>query len=420
MTVSPGADRVLPIGVRLEFVHVLVDRLATAAGCRVLHIKGIPAAVQLGLTGRRPVDVDVWVAPTDADRLIAALTDAGWVLDEPGSSTVLYRHAAVLNHAGWGCSIDVHHRFPGIGLDSGRAFDLAWSGRERLVLGGRSVMVPDRALQALLVLLHAVRGLGTLRAADDVRQVRSNSSPEERLRIAAWADLLACPTAALTLLPRGSGQEEAGSPQHAPTTALSLWLGRLASERSWWLRARLLWAAVLPDRHVMSIRAGRPVAGVGLVRQWLARWRTGFVDVVRLLPTARPEENLEGTPGRDPVGSHPGWPLPRPVPRRPTPEVWSARPVARAAAGVAWTQQDDTTYVADLDASRIHALNSSAALVWHVTRSLPRCSEETLEDLAVARITTGPAGPAPGVAGEVRTAIAELRAAGLLDDVPGS
>ena len=173
MTAEPQAPTMLPMHVRLELVHCLVQRAALLSGSRVLHIKGVVAAQHLGLVGRRPVDVDVWTSPDEVGLLIRELERGGWVADDISPSARRYRHAAVLTHPVWGCSVDVHHRFPGIGLDPVPAFEEIWSARDELEVAGWRLAVPSTGGHALVVLLHAARGMGSLRARDDLRQLGS-------------------------------------------------------------------------------------------------------------------------------------------------------------------------------------------------------------------------------------------------------
>ncbi|GAA3673629.1 hypothetical protein GCM10022237_36540 [Nocardioides ginsengisoli] len=409
MTAESEASPTLPMAVRLEFVHCLVQRAADAAQVRVLHIKGVLAARQLGLVGRRPVDVDVWSSPGEVGRLIRELERAGWVADEISSSARRYRHAAVLTHPAWGCSVDVHHRFPGIGLEPAPAFEELWAQREEQDVAGWRLAVPATGAHALVVLLHAARGMGSLRARDDVDQLCGLLEQREIRAVADWATRLECPpeaaamaTSWLRAVPPPVGV--------ADGAGVRLWLGRIGAARGLRHRAALLRAAVLPDRAVMSARARGPLAGGALVRAWSVRWLVGLRDLTRLL--ARPAVRATAPHLPDATSAAAVMPV-----RDAAPAPVRAAPATDGAARIAVRRDGDDLWVARLDTGVVRLLNATAALVWEAARPADS-GPPPADDVVVAVLATLLGAADDEVAPSVRGALAALRDAGLLEDEP--
>lgn len=138
--------------------HALVARVADTFGIRAFFIKG-PASVIQGLRlPKTSVDVDVFVAPADLESLVVGLQQRGWRErggDEDGR--VFPKHSVTLNHPSWPCHIDVHFRFPGMERDPAGAFDAMWAHRQVLELAGQGVRVPSKALEVVILALHALR-----------------------------------------------------------------------------------------------------------------------------------------------------------------------------------------------------------------------------------------------------------------------
>jgi len=64
----------------------------------------------------------------------------------------------------WGY-IDLHRRFPGIGIDDQAAFEMLWRDRVSATAAGRAIPVPSRAAQGVLLVLNAARGTSDDREA---------------------------------------------------------------------------------------------------------------------------------------------------------------------------------------------------------------------------------------------------------------
>lgn len=397
--------------VRLEFVHALVDRQAARAGVRVLHIKGVAAGRQLGLRGRRPADVDVLVAPGDEAALVAALEGCGWTREDPTRAARLVGHATVLTHPGWGCAVDLHHRFPGIELDATTAFDLLWQERVALVLGGHIVHVPPGPAQALLVLLHAARGHGTPRARDDVEQVRCGLGPDEAGDVRRWAQRLHS-GAALRAVAADWGRSGGRlhdwhwRAQADPSgSGVQLWIGRALTAPSVRTAAAVLATAVVPDRRTMSIRAGRPLSRGALVAAWVGRWGTGLAAFVR---------SIRSRAGAD-AGPPPGLTVPD---RGSAPGAGGAAPTGPGELveddDLALRLDGDRAWVARLSSARVHVLTEPALLVWERARVHGRAPEAEILARVVADLRPWTALPGAELTGQVRDTLAQLRAAGLL------
>lgn len=363
MTVDPDPPpAVLPLAVQLEFVHALVDLVAGLAGCRVLHIKGPVAAGQLCLAGRQSGDVDVWVSPDDRAALLRTLEEVGWTSLDQARSTKLIEHATVLTHPGWGCAIDLHHRFPGMGVEPQHAFDLLWSAREEVTVAGHDLAAPALSAHALLILLHAARGRGEPRAREDVRHVTSMIAPSLVGELMAWATLLACEPALAAVVPAWSDRRNGLEHLHWRVRAgeqgasgVQVWLTRMLASPGLVRKAALLWAAILPDRVVMVRRAGRSLTTPGLLWAWLGRWRTGAMATPRaLVQLSRPPLMESRLASAAPLADEQAI--------RQAPATASA--VVPTA--LAWSEAEGLTWLADLLPLRVFALTPTAALAWRV------------------------------------------------------
>lgn len=411
MTVHPDPPpAVLPLPVRLEFVHALVGLLAGRAGCRVLHIKGPVAAGQLGLTERTSADVDVWVSPADRADLLRTLEEVGWTALEQARSTKLIDHATVLTHPGWGCAIDLHHRFPGIGTEPQRAFDLLWAAREQVTIAGHDLPTPAHGAHALLILLHAARGRGEPRARDDVRQVTSLIGPHGVGQLTAWATSLSCEPALAAVVPAWSDTRDGLEYLHWRVRAgeqgvsgVHVWLTRLLASPGLGRKAALLRGAILPDKVVMTRRAGHTLSRPGLVWAWLRRWVTGALATPRaLVQLSRPpstESRVAPAAPRaeEPADRHPPAPSPTAVPTT-----------------LAWSEAQGLTWLADLLPLRVFALTPTAALAWRVAADQMSVAGHVSGPAVVAAVEAAVGGRPAGLEDEVLGAVDTLEELGLL------
>ena len=132
-----------------------VQFIADRAGIRILHLKGPAAAELLGFR-RNSSDVDVLVHPHEWSRLVGVMEAAGFRADQ-GAALAGRGHSVDLVSPYWGASVDIHHRFPGIGTAAAAAFEELWSRRVAVDLAGVPSPAPGRVAHALLVVLHAAR-----------------------------------------------------------------------------------------------------------------------------------------------------------------------------------------------------------------------------------------------------------------------
>ncbi len=142
----------------VPLAHAVVARTAELHDVRVLFIKG-PVAARQGLRSVRPsVDVDALVDPARRHVLAAALTELGWVDENPYTSpTVLPHHSLTHRKSSWPCELDLHDRFPGFFADRQLVFETLWARRTTVTVAACEVSCPDPAGQALILALHSLR-----------------------------------------------------------------------------------------------------------------------------------------------------------------------------------------------------------------------------------------------------------------------
>src|SRR3954451_764135 len=142
----------------VPLAHAGGGRGARGHDVRVLVIKG-PTAMAQGLRAERvSLDVDALVDPARRGVLAAALAELGWLDENPYTSpTVLPMHSLTHRHRRWPCELDLHDRFPGFFAEPQDVFEHLWSRRSAVEVAGREIPCPDRAGQALVLALHALR-----------------------------------------------------------------------------------------------------------------------------------------------------------------------------------------------------------------------------------------------------------------------
>lgn len=185
----------------VALVTAVVARTAEVAQIPVLMIKG-PTFVALGVREPEPSsDVDVLCHPAYADRLVAALAQGGWTLQETGDDLrgVQAAHAVALRSDTWPCSVDVHHYFPGFLAPPEQVFDALARTAVTVEVAGQPVPSPDPVGSAL------IWGLNVMRAPHLFGESRLQgwTSAVRRLAIApeALADLAAETGSSATLRP---------------------------------------------------------------------------------------------------------------------------------------------------------------------------------------------------------------------------
>jgi glycosyltransferase involved in cell wall biosynthesis len=191
----------------VPLAYALVHRAAEDLGIRVLFIKG-PVARAQGLRGEHgSVDVDVLIDPARREALASALSELGWVDENPHRSPrVLELHSWTHRHARWPNELDLHDRFPGFFADPQSVFESLWSRHAETLVAGHLLPAPDPAGHALILALHGLRDpqyIFQQRALSDlVARVDRLFDEDELLDLATLADELGAADTAASFLTR--------------------------------------------------------------------------------------------------------------------------------------------------------------------------------------------------------------------------
>jgi Uncharacterised nucleotidyltransferase len=271
----------IPEGVLLG--HALVSRVAQGLGIRAFFIKG-PVSVVQGL--RQPkmsADVDVFVSPTDVERMLQGLRERGWQNRPADPDTTTFpKHAITLVHREWPCCIDLHFRFPGMEFPATDCFEAMWARTEELGLAGQALRVPSRALGILILALHALRSPQLPACRHELEFLRHLTEEESQaadvLEIATATGSLAAIRPFLEGLLSGMAMPEWPEPS-------TEWQNRLVTrapgsarliaivQAPWLEKLKMIWRAVFPPPEVFlsgNIHADMSIRGrLSLHR---ARW----------------------------------------------------------------------------------------------------------------------------------------------------
>ncbi|RLV47648.1 2-nitropropane dioxygenase [Nocardioides mangrovicus] len=243
---------------RVALAHAVVQVLAERAGVDLLHVKGPALDASLRDAERISTDADVLVRPGHVLALTAALVDHGWRLVTGFASGSVFEHAANYHHDAWGY-VDVHRSFPGVTIGSEQAFDLLWADRTASEVAHRACAVPSVRDQALLLCLHAARGMGAPRAVADLDRAWGAADEADRARLRARADELGARVALAAAL----GELDAGDLGEDRTVPLWRYYSQGGSRVDEWV-ARLRAA---PSRRA-AVRTA--VRGLGVNREYAA------------------------------------------------------------------------------------------------------------------------------------------------------
>lgn len=148
----------IPVGLRVHLAHAALQATADECGVDVLHIKGPAVDPALRLNRRQSVDADVLVRPADLKRYLGALRRFGWQEVTRLTSGGVVEHSVNWYHPELG-QADIHVRFPGIQIESGRAFDRLCHNRRIEAIAHWGCHVPSAEAQRLIQLLHAARNM---------------------------------------------------------------------------------------------------------------------------------------------------------------------------------------------------------------------------------------------------------------------
>ncbi|MGB4779256.1 hypothetical protein [Microbacterium sp.] len=139
-----------------ELVYALVQSVARENAIRLVFIKG-PILHRQGLRLREHSgDVDLWVQPGLENDLAKALAPWGWTLIPFDFHPAMY-HSLTLEPTEWGCEIDIHYRFPGIGVSPATAFSVLADTAQEYEFAGVRTLAPARPAGAVLSALHTLR-----------------------------------------------------------------------------------------------------------------------------------------------------------------------------------------------------------------------------------------------------------------------
>ncbi len=95
--------------------------------------------------------------PAHVDRLVDVMHRHGWTTKYRFEDGSAFEHAATLVHPVL-APVDVHRRFPGLGIDAATAFERLWTDRHTLIIAGMPCPVPSVTAQRLVLIVHAARG----------------------------------------------------------------------------------------------------------------------------------------------------------------------------------------------------------------------------------------------------------------------
>lgn len=284
-----------------ELLHAEVAYLLRTAGIPVLHIKGPTVALWLYDEDERPWgDVDILVAPSRSEEALAVLAERGLVERYAGvnrKSTDDHAVTVARTDPEIGLDeVDVHHRFPGIGLDPERAFTELWRRREPAQLAHTDVWFPDFTSRALLIALNTARTKDSTKSLGDLARLfepRSGLEWDLVVDLARRLDALPALRAGLELDPAGPAVIAANGLDAVPVDPE--WQLRIAGAPRTALRLdelrRLPWSRrpgvvgrwLVPSPAVIRMRDPRASAGPRALAAAYAR-RLG--DGIRDLPTS--------------------------------------------------------------------------------------------------------------------------------------
>ena len=280
-----AAEAQVPLGVRVRLGHAAAQHVADAVGARILHLKGYALAESLRWPGRVGTDVDVLVHPGDLKTYLAGLAAAGWACQTGFEWGSAFGHSSTLLHPDWGY-LDVHRLFPGLGPDAARSFEALWAARTTSDLGGRPCTVPDLDGQALVLLLHAGRSEGSVKAEQDVARAWGAASAERRASIEALVGRLGAEVgfaAAVGGLERYSDRPEYRLWQVASQggTRLEEWRARVAAAPTLRAKAAVVARAPLVNVEHLAATLGRRPTRAEIAREFVERPLRGVREEMR-------------------------------------------------------------------------------------------------------------------------------------------
>lgn len=281
---------VMPVQLGVQLTHATAQVIAEDIGVRLLHIKGpaLDTTLLQRVDGRpqerRSSDADILAHPADTDRFLYALQQHRFELVTHFETGSAFEHAASLWHEqlGW---LDVHRRFPGLGIAAGTAFERLWSDHQVVMIGGYRCATPSLVAQRLILLLHAARGGGARRG--DVTAAWTDASEQERAAVAVLAEQLSARVglAAAT----GDLESYADHPEYelwrhfstGEENRLGEWRARFRAAPNQCERLRLVLRAARVNKDAMTMRMHRAPTKAEVVREYGRRARVAISEFFR-------------------------------------------------------------------------------------------------------------------------------------------
>lgn len=262
----------VPMSVRLRLGRAAVQDLADRAAVDMLHLKG--DAVDLDLRPEHAgTDIDVLVRPGHESLLDDALRGHGWEVYSTFEWGSPFGHAQTYFNPTWGF-LDLHRRFPGVGLDPATAFDLLWSQRGAMDFGGVVCQVPDSTAQAVILVINGART--EPRERFDVTHIWGNADDAARSRLRQGAARLHAQLAFDTAI--GELHRHRGAREYALWKSVSeggsrtgQWAARVAAAKTLRERAAVIARAPMVNIAVLSHRLGRRAGPIDVAVEFFAR-----------------------------------------------------------------------------------------------------------------------------------------------------
>lgn len=140
-----------------ELVYGLVGNIALNANLELIFIKG-PVLQSQGLrTREHSGDVDVLVKPAHLQALVELIGEWGWLVQPGVWDGTKVNHSITMSPGSWGCELDLHEHFPGIGIDSESAFMKMQEMTSRFNFASTNLLVPSVEFHAVIHALHLIR-----------------------------------------------------------------------------------------------------------------------------------------------------------------------------------------------------------------------------------------------------------------------
>lgn len=280
----------IPEHLRIQLTHAGAQVVADGERLRLLHIKGPAVDPRLWRrdgehrTPRSSTDADFIVHPDDAARMLARLVSNGFTVVTRFSTGSAFEHAASLWHEqlGW---IDLHRRYPGIGLDARLAFEVLWHSRSTVRLANIECAVPNVGAQRLILLTHAARSGGATHP--DVKAAWTDATPSERADVLALASRLDAHLALAAVV--GNLDEFSDHPEYAlwrhfasgDQSRLLEWRARIKAAPTTRSALRIAGQALVVNRDALAMQLHRRPTTTEVASEFFRRLGSVGIEVTR-------------------------------------------------------------------------------------------------------------------------------------------